>query len=263
MFNGIAIAGNKGNGKDFILDYLRATRLNHEVVRCKTPIVERYEQIVGHPYEKSRDDAELIHVSATVIRGGPNGNDEIVKDYLIEHAPTVIEQGKLVFIPDMRRIPENEACHDHLGLMCLHVWASEETRKRRTLKRDGHLDNYKPDDDTEREIESLRYHYVVDNDRDDDGKWAFSQVENYLSRFGPRFRRSPAALQLDDLVRSIDPTSGRYWDLGRVENFAHDGVEKCGLIRWFSDANHTVVSPCDLMVVKTADVRAEIERLIA
>jgi hypothetical protein len=216
MFYGIAIGGNKGNGKDFVLDYLCATRPDHQIVRCKTPIVERYEKIVGHAYNKGRDDAELIEISATQIRGGPHGNDQICKDYLIDVVPDVIESGKLVFIPDMRRVPENEAARDHLNLMCMYVWASEETRKRRTISRDGDLRNYKPDDDTEREVEHLRYHYIVDNDRDDGGWFAFQQIEGYLARCGTRFRRANREIVIGSEVRCIAPERVRYFDKGTV-----------------------------------------------
>lgn len=252
MFYGLAIGGNKGNGKDFIMEYLRATRPEHEVVRCKTPIVQRYERIVGHPYEKPRDDAELILISATQIRKGPSGNDSICKDYLIDVVPDVIEAGKLVFIPDMRRIPENEACHDHLSLMCLYVWASEETRKRRILARDGNLDSYKPDDDTEKEVESLQYHYVVDNDRDDDGRFAFQQLESYLARCGTRFRRRSKMIPGGARVRLIDPGSGRYFDTATVLGVEIDDHNARYAVKYDDEPRVILEDSADLLVIADA-----------
>lgn len=260
MFDGCAIGGNKGNGKDFILDYLCETRPNHVIVRCKTPIVERYEEIVGHPYDKGRDDAELIEVSATLIRGGPNGNDHICKDYLLKIVPQVVETGRLVFIPDMRRVPENEAARDHLDLMCLYVWASEETRKRRIIAREGSLDNYKPGDDTEKEVESLRYHYQINNDHDDDGRLAFAEIEAYLGRYGPRFARGHRLLNLQSKVRLIDPVrGGRFFDTGVIEK-DRDGFGVRGKMREYfvryEDGHTAWEDSADLIVLRHAQKEA-------
>lgn len=255
MFNGVALGGNKGNGKDFVLDYLCETRPSHQIVRCKTPIVERYEEIVGHTYSKGRDDAELIHVSATQIRGGPTGNDQICKDYLLAFVPKVVATGKLVFIPDMRRVPENEAARDHLDLMCLYVWASEETRQRRIIARDGNLDNYKPDDDTEKEVESLRYHYQVNNDHNDDGRRAFSEIESYLARYGTIFRRGRKPLGLRSQVRLVDPIRGRYFDTGVIENIVSAGAFQQYFVR-YEDGHTAWEDSADLIVLRHAQKEA-------
>lgn len=191
VFIGIAIGGKKFAGKDLILDYLVSTRASTQIVRCKTPIVEAYERIVGHPYDKGRDDAELIVVSREQIRGGPNGNDNICGDYLLGKLPAVSLQGYVPLVPDMRRKPENDACIQ-VGMLCLKVEASEEVRAARGMRRDGHLRNWDPNDATETEVDDLHYHYVIDNNRDDGGAFAIEQLEDYLRRAGARFKAQAA-----------------------------------------------------------------------
>lgn len=191
-FIGIAIGGCKFAGKDLILDYLVETRPNTQIVRCKTPIVEAYERIVGHSYDKARDDAELIIVSRDQIRGGPSGNDNICGDYLRATLPRVATQGYLPLVPDMRRKPENDACIA-LRMLCVKVEASEEMRAERGMRRDGSLKNWSPTDATETDVEDQFYHYVIDNNRDDGGAFAIEQLEDYLRRAGARFKAKAAA----------------------------------------------------------------------
>lgn len=186
-FIGIALGGKKFAGKDLILDYLVATRPRTQIIRCKTPIVEAYERIVGHPYDKGRDDAELIIVSREQIRGGPNGNDNICGDYLRGMLPRAAIQGYLPLVPDMRRKPENEACL-YVGMLCVKIEASEEVRKERGMRRDGHLRNWDPNDATEMDVDEQHYHYVIDNNKDDGGAFAIEQLEDYLRRAGARFK---------------------------------------------------------------------------
>jgi len=213
-FIGASIGGKKFAGKDLILDYLLATRDQTEVVRCKTPIVKAYEKIRGHAYDKTRDDADLILVSKTMIRGGVNGNDNICGDYLRDTIPKVIERGHLPIIPDMRRKPENDACYA-LNMLCIKVEASEEVRKARGIARDGNLDNWKPDDATEMDVDEQQYHYVIDNNHNDGGKFAILQLEELLRRQGVRFQRKPIDTPMpgDDL-RVCDPTHAQFWEVG-------------------------------------------------
>lgn len=261
MFYGIAIGGNKGAGKDFFADYIMRTRKDTKLIRCKTPIVERYEQIVGHPYDKARDDAELIHVSATMIRGGPNGNDNICKDYLVDVVPDAVSEGYLPIIPDMRRVPENEATHDILSLMCIKIEASLETRRTRTIRREGHFNNWKPDDDTEREVDSLKYHYVIDNDRDDGGKWGILQLERYLERAGARFARRPITeIEQGTYVRIIDQNSPFFWEIVITQENMTTTADTFALVR----VNHTTdgkdrhVYASDLLVLDREEALREV-----
>ena len=181
-FWGIAIGGNKAAGKDLVLAYLLGLAPAARVVRCKTPIVAAYERIVGHPYVKARDDAELMALSASTIRAR---NDCIVGDWLRATIPPLLAEPSvpLIIIPDMRFRAENDALVRDLGFLSVRVWASEETRAARILGRDGHLRNFLPADATERDVDALAYHQTIDNNRDDGGRHASAELEALLSRY--------------------------------------------------------------------------------
>ena len=176
-FHGIAISGKKGAGKDTLAEYLCATRSGMVITRCKTPIVQAYERIVGHAYDKSRDDADLISVSRDIIR---KENDEICADYLAEVFPIILRERLIPVIPDMRRLPEYRYLRDNA--ICVKVLCDEKVRLDRIIQREGSLDNYDPNDSTEKDVDSIACPYLVDNSKNDNGESAFSQIEAIFSK---------------------------------------------------------------------------------
>lgn len=215
MFQGVAIGGHKAAGKDAALDYITKTRSGFELVRAKTPIVEGFEKYSGKKYDKTRDDAALIQYSATIAR---KENPNIVKEYLLEVIPQVIARGKIPILPDMRFFEENEACYDLTKMLCIKIEASPETCQARIIRRDGDLRNVVKNDPCEVACDDLKYHYVVDNDRDDDFKFAATQLEDYLRRAGANFDQDRNRMfKFGQEVRVINGDSGYYWDTGIVE----------------------------------------------
>lgn len=178
-FFGLAISGKKGSGKDTLCDYFVATRNHTTVVRCKTPIVQEYERIVGHPYEKARDDAEMIRISRDVIR---KENDDICADWLDEVIPSLLRSGLIPVVPDMRRVPEFEVLKQEM--LCIKIHCDDSVRLQRIYDREGTLNNYDPDDDTERDVNWIDCPYVIDNSRDDQGRSAVMQLEYILADLG-------------------------------------------------------------------------------
>lgn len=162
MFNGIAFIGLKAAGKDTFLDYIVSQVPRIIVLRTKTPLVEAYEKIVGHPYEKARDDAELMFYSRTKLR--PE-NPNIVVDYLNTAVPEALAKNRSIpVIPDLRFLIEADMCYDSLNMFCIRIETSLETRKKRIIARDGDLQNFNPEDPTEVEIPLMRSHYTIDNE---------------------------------------------------------------------------------------------------
>jgi dephospho-CoA kinase len=178
-FHGLAIAGKKGAGKDMLADYFVATRNHATIIRCKTPIVHAYEQIVGHPYEKARDDAEMIKYSRVVIR---KENDNICADWLAKAVPTLIEGGLIPVVPDMRRLPEFGVLKQNM--LCIKIHCDDSIRLGRIYDREGTLNNYDPDDDTERDVNWIDCPYVIDNSKKDQGRSAVIALESILAELG-------------------------------------------------------------------------------
>lgn len=220
MYIGIAISGQKGNGKDVIADYIRATRRNVVILRSKTPIVEAFEEARGLTYDKARDDSALIEFS----RGLRMEDPLVVARWLGRKIRQSAHKGLFPVVPDMRFHDENAVCHEN-GMLMIKVEAAESVRKDRIIARDGSLDNYKPDSETERHIDDLQYQYVIDNNRPDNGKFAIYQLESYLSRLGSLFTRdtSENRAMVGDRVRVVNPQSAFFFDTGILSSVVHAG----------------------------------------
>lgn len=261
-FLGIALGARKSGGKDTVLEYLQLTRTNIEVVRCKQPIVDEYlrlrNQVIevreGHKtyfvfeigqggafktlprdtrradnvYIKTRDDADLIWFSSNVIRDRKIGNPQICSKYLMEHIPPVIGRGNIPVVPDMRRFEENDTLFRDLQrngypMLCMKLEASMEVLMQRTIDRDGDLRNWHPDDDTEREVDELRYHYIVDNNKNE-MRPLVMQLETVLARHPVLRRTLPVDACAGCLVRVIDPNDDAFWKTGIITADVNDHV---------------------------------------
>src|SRR5579872_2994060 len=204
MFTDIAIGGFKYSGKTTVQEYLCKTRSYLSPVFCKQPIVDAFEKYAGHKYNKATDDAALIDFSRTILR---RDNPLVVVEYLKVEVPRLHAAGFQLVSADMRFPTENEYFKDN-GFLCLKVDASEEVRLARGLARDGTIDNYKPDDDTERFADELFYHYIVSNETSE--RTLFLQVERVIGRHFPRSASSEFAP--GNTVRLINPDENGFWE---------------------------------------------------
>lgn len=209
MFTDIAIGGFKYSGKTTVQEYLCKTRSYLSPVFCKQPIVDAFEKYAGHKYNKATDDAALIDFSRTILR---RDNPLVVVEYLKVEVPRLHAAGFQLVSADMRFPTENEYFKDN-GFLCLKVDASEEVRLARGLARDGTIDNYKPEDDTERFADELFYHYIVSNETSE--RVLFLQVERVIGRHFPR-SRGFQLLTMKQRVRVINESLNCFWQEGTV-----------------------------------------------
>lgn len=249
IFNGIAIGGHKAAGKDTLAAYILRTRGNARIVRSKTPIVEAFEKHYRVTYDKQQHDQQLMDFSKHIAR---KQNPRIVAEWLAHRLPALCAQGEIPIVADMRFHDENAAVLD-AGFACIKVFATERACKSRILAREGTLANYRPDDPTEIEIDDLKYHYEVNNTRDDDGRQMLWQFEDVIRRLGAGFARS-VTLPLDTVqpirVRVVDHTSTFWFDIGTmVGTGIKSGESPYGIVEMDEDAKTRHFPLTDLIEV--------------
>jgi hypothetical protein len=179
MYAGIALGGGKGAGKTMIQEYLLNTRPSFVPIYAKMGIVDEYMKAFGHDYVKSRDDAELIEWSDKVLK--PT-RGSVVLGGLDRQVAKAWSLGQVPISADLRMPDENAWFAAHKFLQ-IYVESPEELRKERIIARDGDLRNYKPDDDTEKFYQDLKYQYIITNDCDIHALYV--QVERVVSQFFP------------------------------------------------------------------------------
>lgn len=178
-FVGIAFGGRKGSGKDTLAALFTLTRPNAVNVKCKTPIVAAFEKFIGHSYDKGRDDAALIQYAGQTAR---EENPYLVAEYLAVRIPEVVAAGGIPIVTDMRMPEESKALFYNLNMLCVNVETSPEVQMRRIRSRDGDLRNYKPNDITETHIDQLDYLLWVNNNSEDDGRYAMNRLETFITK---------------------------------------------------------------------------------
>ena len=171
-FKGLAIVGRKCSGKDTIVDHiLKHYPDSFEVVRCKQPIVDAFEQdrhendkisirddVPMRPYTKT-DDLSLIKFSKGFLKRNP-----LAITLHIDRSIRSCEDREIfALIPDIRLLSQlTTAIFSRIFILKLKV--PEYTLRQRCLSRDGNLDAFLPNDISESGIADFPSNLTITNE---------------------------------------------------------------------------------------------------
>lgn len=104
-------------------------------------------------------------------------------NYWVDQAMTKASQlgaTSNIIMDDIRRLNEAEALKSN-NFTIIKIWASDETRKRRLIARDGKFDETLLNDISESEVDNIPYDAILDNNKDDEnGKNSLHQIVTKL-----------------------------------------------------------------------------------